>query len=179
MSMDGLARRAGVGKSAHYHRSSSKVEMAAGVLSVLSVTDQPALDTGSLEDDIRALLTDILNWLNTPQIRRISPDLLAEAQRNPTLADAMMDHVGGPRRLRAQEVLDRAASRGELSASADQDLILDLCGALIFWRLIALSRPVTQSYLDKVAAVILGVGRGGLAAPPGGVATTSTGDGRA
>jgi len=155
MSMDGVARRAGVGKSALYRRWPSKVEMTASVLSVLSVIEQPATDTGSFEGDVRALLDDILEWLSTPHIRRIYPDLLAEAQRNPVLADALMDHVGRPRRVRAQAVLERAASRGELDAGADQDMILDVFAALIFWRLIALSRPVTPAYLDKIAVLIL------------------------
>ncbi|PXY18970.1 TetR/AcrR family transcriptional regulator [Prauserella muralis] len=161
MSMDGVARRAGVGKSALYRRWPSKVEMTADVLSTLSVTEEPAADTGSLEQDVRALLDDILNWLSAPQVRRIYPDLLAEAQRNPMLAEALMDHIGNPRRLRAQAVLDRAAARGELAGNADQDLILDVFGSLIFWRMIALSRPVTPSYLDKVASLILHLARGG------------------
>lgn len=160
MSMDGVARRAGVGKSALYRRWTSKVEMTADVLSVLSVQDQPAADTGSLEGDVHALLDEILAWLGMRHIRRIYPDLLAEAQRNTTLADALMDHVGRPRRMRAQAVLDRASARGELSGGADQDLILDVFGAMIFWRLIALSRPVTPAYRDKIAALILHLARG-------------------
>lgn len=160
MSMDGIARRAGVGKSALYRRWPSKVEMTVSVLSVLSVTNEPAADTGSLEGDVRALLDDILRWLSNPHLRRIYPDLLAEAQRNPTLADALMEHVGRPRRIRAQSVLDRAAARGEVSGSADNDLILDVFAALIFWRLIALSRPVTDAYLDRITKLIMSLARG-------------------
>jgi AcrR family transcriptional regulator len=154
MAIDAVARRAGVGKSALYRRWRSKVEMTADALRALSVTAEPVPDTGSLNGDVRALLNEVRDWLSEPRIRRIYPDLLAEAQRNPVLAEALMDYVGEPRRQRAQTVLDRAAGRGELSVAADNDLVLDALGALVFWRLIALQRRVTRVYLDRVAEVI-------------------------
>jgi AcrR family transcriptional regulator len=154
MSMDGIARRAGVGKSALYRRWPSKVEMTSDALRTLSVTAEPAPDTGSLEGDVNALLREVLGWLGEPRMRRMYPDLLAEAQRNAVLGEALMDYVGRPRRDRAQTVLDRAARRGELAPVADQDLILDALGALVFWRLIALRRPVTEVYLERVAGLI-------------------------
>lgn len=154
MAIDAVARRAGVGKSALYRRWRSKVEMTADALRALSVTAEPVPDTGSLNGDLRALLNEVRDWLSEPRIRHIYPDLLAEAQRNPVLAEALMDYVGEPRRQRAQTVLDRAAGRGELSVAADNDLVLDALGALVFWRLIALQRRVTRVYLDRVAEVI-------------------------
>jgi hypothetical protein len=37
---------------------------------------------------------------------------------------------------------------------ADDDLMLDALGALVFWRLIAPRRSVTRGYLDRVADMI-------------------------
>ncbi|MBE1546063.1 AcrR family transcriptional regulator [Mycobacterium sp. OAS707] len=154
LTMDAVARRAGVGKSAIYRRWPSKVEMTADALRTLSVVVAPVPDTGSLDGDLLALLTEVRSWLDDSRIRRVYPDLLAEAQRNPVLAEALMDYVGRPRRARAQVVLDRAAERGELAATADQDLMLDALGALVFWRLIALGRPVTDAHLGRVARLV-------------------------
>ncbi len=160
MSMEGVARRAGVGKSALYRRWPSKVEMAVSVVALLSVTDEPARDTGTVEGDVRALLEEIGDWMGGPTVQRIYPDLIAEAQRNPMLAEAMRDHVGRPRRLRVQTLLDRAAARGELAGSANQSLIIDAFGSMIFWRLITLGRPLTPDYLDEVTSLILHLIRG-------------------
>lgn len=154
LTMDGVARRAGVGKSAIYRRWPSKVEMTAEALRTLSVDDGHPPDTGSLAGDTFALLEEVRGWLSDNRIRRVYPDLLAEAQRDPVLADALMEYVGRPRRARAQVVLDRAAGRGELTAGADQELILDAMAALVFWRLIALSRPVTDVHLRRLARLI-------------------------
>ncbi|ODQ86639.1 TetR/AcrR family transcriptional regulator [Mycolicibacterium holsaticum] len=168
LTMEAVARRAGVGKSSLYRRWPSKVEMTVELMRTLSVTSAPAPDTGSLVGDVLALLDEVHAWLTDPQVRSIYPDLLAEAQRNPALGAALMDHVGRPRRARAQIVLDRAAQRGELSERADRDLILDAVAALVFWRVIALSRPVTRAHLQKVAALICamagGAGFGGSTA---------------
>jgi AcrR family transcriptional regulator len=159
ITMDGVARRAGVGKSAIYRRWPSKVEMTADALRTLSVVAAPVPDTGSLDGDILALLTEVRSWLDDARIRRVYPDLLAEAQRTPLLAEALMDYVGRPRRARAQVVLDHAAERGELAAGADQDLMLDALGALVFWRLIALDRPVTDAHLRRVARLVCSMAR--------------------
>ena len=165
MTMEAVARRAGVGKSALYRRWPSKVEMTADLMRALSVTTTPAPDTGSLAGDVRALLDDVLAWLTDARVRRIYPDLLAEAQRNPILGEVLMDYVGRPRRARAQAVLDRAAARGELAADADQDVIVDAMAALVFWRLIALGQPVTDSHLRRVTAVICAIVQGAGAVP--------------
>ena len=159
ITMDGVARRAGVGKSAIYRRWPSKVEMTAEAVRTLSVVAAPVPNTGSLDGDVLALLTEVRSWLDDSRIRRVYPDLLAEAQRNPVLAEALMDYVGRPRRARAQVVLDRAAERGELAATADQDLMLDALGALVFWRLIALGRAVTDAHLHRIARLVCSMAR--------------------
>ena len=41
--------------------------------------------------------------------------------------------------------------RGELASTADRELLLDALGALVFWRLIALNRPVSAEHLDQIA----------------------------
>ena len=45
--------------------------------------------------------------------------------------------------------------RGELAPTADRELLLDTLGALVFWRLIALNRPVSAEHLDQIADVIV------------------------
>jgi AcrR family transcriptional regulator len=160
LTMEAVARRAGVGKSALYRRWPSKIEMTVELMRTLSVTTEPAPDTGSLAGDVAVLLDEVLAWLTDPRVRPIYPDLLAEAQRIPALGAALMDHVGRPRRARAQIVLDRAAQRGELADGADRELILDALAALVFWRVIALSRPVTPAHLQKVASLICAMAGG-------------------
>jgi AcrR family transcriptional regulator len=154
MTMDGVAKRAGAGKGAIYRRWPSKIAMTVAAVRALALPSEPAPDTGSLRGDVLALLGDVHRWIGEERMRRLYPDLLAEAQRNPVLGEALTAHIGRPRRRRAQTALDRAAGRGELDPAADRELMVDAMGALVFWRLIALSRPVTPEYLGRVADAV-------------------------
>lgn len=154
MSMDSVARSAGVGKSAIYRRWSSKEEMTVDVISGLIVLDDVDFDTGNLRDDLRAALGEMYEWLSDSRISRIFVDMLANGMRSPVLAEALTTHIGIPRRARGMRVLDRAAARGELSDSADREMILDLVGAPVFWRLIARREDLSPAYLDQLADVL-------------------------
>src|SRR6201991_1040979 len=56
MSIEGIARRAGVGKTAVYRRWRSKLHLVLDVVSAFAAQGLPAPATGSLYGDIRALL---------------------------------------------------------------------------------------------------------------------------
>jgi AcrR family transcriptional regulator len=157
LAMDRVARRAGVGKSALYRRWPSKQHMVVDVLALLSIPPGPAPDTGSLRGDVRAVMQAAFDWLGDPRIRGVLPDLIAESDRNPVLAEAVAHHVTRPRVTWARTTLGRARDRGEL-AEDDIDLVLDLTIAPMFWRLTH-GRPVDAAYLDRLTDVTMGVGK--------------------
>ncbi|SHE95641.1 TetR/AcrR family transcriptional regulator [Streptoalloteichus hindustanus] len=164
LSMDAVARRAGVGKSALYRRWPSKQDMVVDVVSRLSVPLADVPDTGSLRDDLLATLRAVLDWLDHPRFRSVLPDLLAEAVRTPALADALAKHVGEPRRLRGAALLDRGVARGDVRADLDREVVLDLIAAPLYWRLRGRHVPVTPDYLENLADALVSMVS---AAPPG------------
>jgi AcrR family transcriptional regulator len=155
LSMDAVARRAAVGKSALYRRWPSKQEMAVSVVSQLSVPLAEIADTGSFLGDVRALLDALLNWFEDPLLGPIFTDLIAVARNNTALGDALTERIGAPRRARGQAILDRAVERGEVPEDIDRELALDLFAAPVFWRLHARHMKVTPEYLDSVAALLV------------------------
>jgi len=155
LSMERVARRAGVGKSALYRRWPTKLAMVIDVLSRLSVPTAPNPDTGSLREDIRALLRAALEWMAAPRLRGILPDIIAESGRNPELAAASARYIGEPRRAWAMPVVDRAVDRGELPPDVNRELILDLLAAPTFWRLTTQGGVVTPAYLDELTDLLV------------------------
>ncbi|HUG83142.1 MAG TPA: TetR/AcrR family transcriptional regulator [Euzebya sp.] len=155
MSMDGLARRAGVGKGAIYRRWPSKEHMTVEVLKQVSHTEVELPDRGSFREDLRQAITDVRGWLSEGRMGSIFPDILAEGMRSEAMAGLLTEGIAGPRRRRGMAVLDRAVARGELSPDADRELLLDLMGALVFWRLIARRTPVTEDHIDAIVDVVL------------------------
>jgi len=156
LSMEAVAKRAGVGKSALYRRWASKQEMALAVVAEFSVEQAVAPDTGSLRSDIRESLDALMHWLSHPRFSRILPDLVAEMARNPELGKIVEGMIGQPRRDRALVMLQRAIKRGELDPDTDMELALDLLAAPIYWRLTVRDGEAETGYLDKLAAAICG-----------------------
>jgi AcrR family transcriptional regulator len=152
LSMESVAKRAGVGKSALYRRWPSKLDMVTAVLAELSIPTTAPPDTGSLRGDLRALLQAVADWFTDPRLRAILPSLIAEYDRNPALAEATATHIGEPRRSWGRQVLDRAVQRGELTHE-QADLMLDLLAAPTYWR-VAHGRPVDEHYLDLLADML-------------------------
>jgi AcrR family transcriptional regulator len=92
LSLDAVARKAGVGKAALYRRWRSKADMAADLvrsLSAAAIAAADAGDQGSLEADLYAALLAVRRILRHPLVRRILPDLYTAIPREPALAAAM------------------------------------------------------------------------------------------
>ncbi|MFI0776518.1 TetR/AcrR family transcriptional regulator [Streptomyces sp. NPDC021212] len=155
LSMEAVAKRAGVGKSALYRRWSSKQQMVIAVASEPSVAMVDLPDSGSLRGDVLAALRAVADWLTHPQLGRIIPDLVVEARRDEALARALADSIGGPRRARAVALLDRAVARGELPPDTDRELALDLLAAPVYWRIAVRGVPPEPGYLERTADLVV------------------------
>src|SRR2546429_2448540 len=116
LSMEAVARRAGVGKSALYRRWASKQEMVMAVLAEFSLELAETPDTGTLRTDLLGVLRGLHEWLTHPRFSRILPDLAAEGVRNPRVAEAVRAAIGEPRRALGAAVLRRAGDRRGLPA---------------------------------------------------------------
>jgi AcrR family transcriptional regulator len=155
VSMEAVAKRAGVGKSALYRRWPSKQDMVVAVLSDFSVAWVTIPDTGSLRGDLRETLDTLLGWLTHPRFSRILPDLVAETSRNPQLGEVVKAMVGAPKRERGKVMFQRAIERGELPADTDLELVMDLFPAPIYWRLTVRAAEAEPDYLDKLTEMLL------------------------
>ena len=156
LSMEGVAKRAGVGKSALYRRWPSKQDMVVSVLSEFSVEISDVPDTGSLRGDLRATLDNLMEWIGDTRFARIFPDLIAESARTPRLAQLHKELIGVPRRERAVVVFRRAIDRGEIPAEIDLELALDLLAGPVYWRFAVRGVEVNSTYLDEIADAMIG-----------------------
>lgn len=152
MSIERVARRAGVGKAAIYRRWPSKLPIVLDVVSALAVLGMPTPDTGTLLGDVRELLGATARILRHPLAAQILPDLLAEAARTPEIAEAVHTSVRDTQRAIAAVVVGNAVDRGELPPGTDVDLALDLASGPLYWRLVMSRTALPPGYLDRLAA---------------------------
>ncbi|MBB6123674.1 TetR/AcrR family transcriptional regulator [Sphingobium subterraneum] len=136
MSMDAVAKRAGVGKAALYRRWNSKEAMVVAMITAIELEIVQAEDRGSLRDDIKSYVEAGLRMMRRPLATRILPDLYAEMCRDTLLAKAIRDTVYARKRISIVALLDRAIQRGELSPGMDVDLAFDVIAGTLYWRVL-------------------------------------------
>ncbi|WP_020661431.1 TetR/AcrR family transcriptional regulator [Amycolatopsis benzoatilytica] len=160
MTMEAVARRAGVGKAALYRRFPGKQELTlATIREVTDVLGPDSVDgqdravpsAGSLRDDVRALVGSTERWLHDP---RIFSDLIAEGQRDPEFLSLLRTTIARVRERPAARIAARARERGEPVSTDALDLAADLAVAGVFWRIAVSEAPMTETYLDEVTDLI-------------------------
>ncbi|MCT7356591.1 TetR/AcrR family transcriptional regulator [Streptomyces sp. 15-116A] len=152
MSIEGIARRAGVGKTAVYRRWRSKLHLVLDLVSALAVQGLPAPDTGSLEGDLRLLYEVTSRALRHPLASQIIPDLQAEAARNPDIAEALQKALREGQDSVARGIITAATTRGDLRPDLDHTLALDLISGPLYWRSVVIRTPkLPKGYLAALA----------------------------
>ncbi len=151
LSIEGVARRAGVGKTTIYRRWDSKLQMVIDVVSAIAVQGLALPDTGTLRGDLRAMLTVASMALRHPLARQIVPDLLAEAARNPEIGATLQAALREAQLGFSSRILQNAVERGELDPGTDVQLALDLAVGPLYWRLAVVRGTLPKGYLDELA----------------------------
>ncbi|HUO39776.1 MAG TPA: TetR/AcrR family transcriptional regulator [Mycobacterium sp.] len=155
LSIDAVARRAGVGKAAIYRRWRSKLDITVALVSEVAVAAIDVPDTGSLRGDVKQYLDNGRAAMGHPLARKIIPDLLAESCRNPPLADALLQTVRNPRRIKAALLFERAVDRGELPDTTDIEMAMDFLAGPLYWRLAVVQSASADDYLDRLTTKII------------------------
>ncbi|MBO0773104.1 MAG: TetR/AcrR family transcriptional regulator [Actinobacteria bacterium] len=172
MPIEEVAARAGVGKATIYRRWPSRGALALDAFLAEFAGQQRLPDTGTLHGDLLAALRSWVRAVTRTRAGRMLAGLIAAAQHDPALAAAWRDRVIGPLRARHAIMLRRAIARGEIPASTDIDVALDLMYGAAYHRLLHGHRPLTSTFTRRVVDVIVA----GLTAGPAGGAAGAPAD---
>jgi AcrR family transcriptional regulator len=165
MSMDDVAKRAGVSKATIYRWWASKELLALDALATEWALPVPnsELDTGSLRGDLLARIDPWLHQLNQKPYERIIAGLLAQTQTDPEFAKLYRERFVAPRRDETRKLLLRAVDRGEIAADTNLEVTLDLLYGPIYHRLLHRHAPLNDQFVTQVIdAVIAAISAGGL-----------------
>jgi AcrR family transcriptional regulator len=150
LSIEAVARRAGVGKTAIYRRWSNKLEMVLEIVSDVAGRSVPLPDTGSFAGDLQLLLMIVSRALQHRIASQIIPDLMAEASRNPQIAETLQKALRVHQQAVGDKLIGQAVARGELPAGTDPELAVDLLLGPLYWHLAVARTPLSDDYLDKM-----------------------------
>jgi AcrR family transcriptional regulator len=155
LSIEAVARRAGVGKTAIYRRWGNKLEMVLEIVSEIATRKIPMPDTGSFAGDLQLLTMIVSHALQHRIASQIIPDLMAEAARNPQIAETLQKALQTHQQAVGDKLVGQAIARGELPADTDPDVAVDLILGPLYWRLAVSRSPLPDGYLDKLASSVM------------------------
>ncbi|MFI7602696.1 TetR/AcrR family transcriptional regulator [Actinoplanes sp. NPDC049681] len=160
LSIEAVARRAGVGKTAVYRRWSNKLEMVLEIVSGVAERSVPMPDTGSFATDLQLLMFIVSKALQHRIASQIIPDLMAEAARTPKIAETLQRALRTHQLAVGEKIVGQAVERGELPAGTDPELAVDLMLGPLYWRLAVARTPIDDDYLEKLVATVTTALRG-------------------
>ena len=151
VSMDAVAERAGVSKATIYRWWPTKETLALDALYTEWAAVQPyPRDTGSLRGDLLALLRPWTRLVRSRPYARVITALLTEAQTDPVFAAEYRQRLVEPRRDQARAVFRRAMERGEIPASTDIEVAVDLVYGPLWHRLLHGHAPLNDRFTRSV-----------------------------
>ncbi|WP_250029076.1 TetR/AcrR family transcriptional regulator [Paractinoplanes maris] len=154
LSIEAVARRAGVGKTAIYRRWSNKLEMVLEIVSDVAGRSVPLPDTGSFAGDLQLIMMIVSRALQHRIASQIIPDLMAEAARNPQIAETLQKALRTHQQAVGEKLVGQAVARGELPQGTDPDLAVDLILGPLYWRLAVSRTKPDGEYLEKLMAAV-------------------------
>jgi AcrR family transcriptional regulator len=153
ITIEEIARKAGVGKATIYKWWPSKAYVALDAFLRKMNRMVPNPDTGTAEADLKEQIHYLSTFYTSP-IGRIFGQFLAEAQSDPEFAGLLRERFLKPRREIAGVIVDRAIKRGEIDPSLDRDLVLDLLYGPVMYRLLIARSPFERDRVDELVTTL-------------------------
>ena len=152
LSMDRIAKRAGVSKVTIYRRWHTKDDLLVAAYQQLS-RPFPDLDTGTLTGDLDALLTVVLDGAADHRYPVVLTELVAAATTDPDLRPHLHT-VSDNWQTGIRDMLTAAQQRGELDADVATDLLAEIISALVLRRIMFATTPIDHTLRDDLNTLL-------------------------
>jgi AcrR family transcriptional regulator len=159
VTMESIARRAGVSKQTVYRWWPTKAAILLEALNEGAAAISPLRDTGSFETDLRSFVRSTVAGARSNA--RLLAALMAEAQFDEGLAEAFRAGFLARRRQILRELLERGRQRGALAGTADTEFLVELVFATLWYRILAQNRPLNRAFADRLTRSVLTLGEAG------------------
>jgi AcrR family transcriptional regulator len=162
MTMEGIAKTAGVGKQTIYRWWPSKAAVLQEAINeeVGTATDFP--DTGDILADLRTQMGGVASLLVNERVKPYFQGLIAAAQSDPKVAESFLANIIDPRVEPCLKRLERAVEQGQIRDDVDLTEVVELLYAPLYYRMLLHTRPVTVEQTEHILDLVFS----GLAPKP-------------
>lgn len=154
ISIESIAREAGVGKATIYRWWNSKAAVVIEAFLHTHVSHTPMPKGGSpreaLTRHIHLLVEEYSGWSG-----RIVAQIMAEGQGDPAVLREFRERFWYGRRAVVREVVEEARLRGEFRSDVDTELLMDILYAPVYFRLFMGHLPLDKKFADAHCATIM------------------------
>ena len=161
LTMDAVAKRAGVGKPTLYRWWPTKNALVMALISERVPWSGETSVQASSEAKLRGRVERTIE-LYGGVFGKIMAGLIGEAQADPALGRALYETQIRPRRAATIAEIERGKAEGEFRTLLDAELLVDALFGAVYYRLLLGSAPLTPGFGDELVNQVL---RGAL---PGG-----------
>jgi AcrR family transcriptional regulator len=159
LSIEAIARKAGVGKITIYRWWPSKAYVALDAVMYSMRKNVVPPDTGSAERDFSLHLRSVIRFYTGP-VGRTFRQLLAEGQNDPEFGEVFLQRFLMPRREVIESIWKRGVDRGDIKSDLAMDTVLDLISGPMIFRLLTGHASLSDTQADAlIAGAFRGVGR--------------------
>lgn len=159
MSIEGVAAKAGVGKTTIYRRWESKEDLIVAAIDEV-IFDVEATDTGSLRDDLIGMAVKVQTAFASPRARQMFARMVPHVVADTPLGRAHHERIIGPRFARLEGIIARAIERGEMRGDVNPETIRALVvGPVLVWMLMhqLTEKGIEQRAEDLVDSILPGL----------------------
>jgi AcrR family transcriptional regulator len=157
MTMDMVAARAKAGKATVYRRWDSKAELVRDALIRMSRNSmdlENIPDTGTLRGDLLALLKPYTKE-NSERKLRVLARLGSFFSDHQKLAAEALDGIFEPWISVNRQLMQRATERGEISATADIEMVCEVLVSMTYYRTVTLNKQFDKVVYSKLLDGVL------------------------
>lgn len=154
LTFEAVAARAATSKPALRRRWPSRAHLVVDALAAV-VGTAPTPDTGCTRCDLVEGIGTLGDAFPAKIGRTVLPALMADLAEDPVLDRVFLERYFHPRRATTAAALRRGIERGDIDPGADIDLLLDLLGAPVYYRVLFGHLPVNPGTAEQIVDTLL------------------------
>lgn len=154
VTIEGVARHAGVGKQTIYRWWGSRAELILEAFANHAADVVPTPDRGTLREDLEVFIAAGFKRL-FKGYGEIMRGLMADAILDPEFNKILREAFILRRRAATKEILKRGIERGEIAKDTDMDLMIDMLFGPVWFRLLVQHAKLDATFARQIIDAVL------------------------